>query len=153
MACSHAHAQKLRISPADWSFFAFSVALCATLFRRSHGVLWSQYAILKNLFENNQAWATEMVRQHPAFFERLSRQQAPRYLWIRCSGQPCACQPNRRFATRRDVRAPQMSRNVAVHADLNCLSVGPVCGGGAEGGAHHRLRALWSWRACCLARR
>ncbi len=77
---------------------------------------------LRNLFENNQAWATEMVRQDPAFFERLSRQQAPRYLWIGCSdsrvpaNQIVGLLPGEMFVHRNVA-------NVVVHADLNCLSV------------------------------
>ena len=41
--------------------------------------------LLSELFANNEAWAAKMIRQDPDFFERLSHQQAPRYLWIGCS--------------------------------------------------------------------
>ena len=40
---------------------------------------------LSHLFENNRVWAADMTRQDPAFFTRLSGQQAPQYLWIGCS--------------------------------------------------------------------
>ncbi len=40
---------------------------------------------LSRLFANNQAWAATMTRQDRAFFQRLSRQQAPDHLWIGCS--------------------------------------------------------------------
>jgi len=40
---------------------------------------------LSHLFDNNRDWAAEMTRQDPAFFSRLSGQQAPQYLWIGCS--------------------------------------------------------------------
>lgn len=78
--------------------------------------------LLSNLFENNQAWAAEMVRHDPQFFERLSRQQAPRYLWIGCSdsrvpaNQIVDLLPGEMFVHRNVA-------NVVVHADLNCLSV------------------------------
>jgi len=41
--------------------------------------------VLSQLFANNRAWAAEMTRQDPDFFQRLSRQQKPEYLWIGCS--------------------------------------------------------------------
>src|SRR5205085_6045438 len=40
---------------------------------------------LSHLLENNRAWAAEMVRQDPDFFQRLVGQQAPQFLWIGCS--------------------------------------------------------------------
>jgi len=42
-------------------------------------------SVLDHLFAQNRAWATEMAARDPEFFARLSRQQAPRYLWIGCS--------------------------------------------------------------------
>jgi len=40
---------------------------------------------LTPLFRNNQAWAARIRAHDPAFFEKLSRQQTPDYLWIGCS--------------------------------------------------------------------
>lgn len=40
---------------------------------------------LKNLFENNEKWAQEIKQHDPEFFLKLSKQQAPEYLWIGCS--------------------------------------------------------------------
>jgi len=40
---------------------------------------------LTQLFENNRAWADQITRQDPGFFDRLARQQAPRY--------PTGCAP------------------------------------------------------------
>ena len=40
---------------------------------------------LPELFDNNRGWAAGMVARHPRFFNELSAQQAPRYLWIGCS--------------------------------------------------------------------
>ena len=77
--------------------------------------------VLNNLFENNRAWAAEMRRQDPQFFERLSSQQAPPYLWIGCSdsrvpaNQIVGLLPGQMFVHRNVA-------NVVVHADLNCLS-------------------------------
>jgi carbonic anhydrase len=77
--------------------------------------------ILKELFDNNRAWAAEMTRQDPEFFTRLSLQQAPRYLWIGCSdsrvpaNQIVGLLPGEMFVHRNVA-------NVVVHTDLNCLS-------------------------------
>jgi carbonic anhydrase len=76
---------------------------------------------LNDLFTNNRAWAAEMTRQDPEFFERLSRQQAPQYLWIGCSdsrvpaNQIVGLLPGEMFVHRNVA-------NVVVHTDLNCLS-------------------------------
>src|SRR6478736_2312420 len=40
---------------------------------------------LSHLFANNQAWAARIRQKDPEFFLKLSRQQAPQYLWIGCS--------------------------------------------------------------------
>jgi len=77
--------------------------------------------VLSDLLANNQAWAAEMIRHDAGFFERLSRQQAPRYLWIGCSdsrvpaNQIVGLLPGEMFVHRNVA-------NVVVHTDLNCLS-------------------------------
>jgi carbonic anhydrase len=77
--------------------------------------------VLSHLFEKNRAWAEEMTRQDPEFFTRLSRQQAPEYLWIGCSdsrvpaNQIVGLLPGEMFVHRNVA-------NVVVHTDLNCLS-------------------------------
>jgi len=78
--------------------------------------------LLDNLFYNNRAWSERINREDPTFFERLARQQAPRYLWIGCSDS--------RVPANEIIGLPPgevfVHRNVAnlvVHTDLNCLSV------------------------------
>jgi carbonic anhydrase len=77
---------------------------------------------LTELFENNRAWAGEIVQRDADFFSRLSRQQAPHYLWIGCSdsrvpaNQIVGLLPGEMFVHRNVA-------NVVVHTDLNCLSV------------------------------
>lgn len=77
---------------------------------------------LSDLFKQNRQWAAEMTRQDPEFFSKLSRQQAPPYLWIGCSdsrvpaNQIVGVLPGEMFVHRN-------VSNVVVHADLNCLSV------------------------------
>ena len=77
--------------------------------------------ILSQLFANNRAWAEQMTAREPGFFTRLSRQQAPQYLWIGCSdsrvpaNQIVGLLPGEMFVHRNVA-------NVVVHTDLNCLS-------------------------------
>ena len=40
---------------------------------------------LSDLIENNRKWADAKTRVDPDFFTRLTKQQAPDYLWIGCS--------------------------------------------------------------------
>lgn len=77
---------------------------------------------LKELLENNRAWAKEITNNNPDFFENLSKQQTPEYLWIGCSdsrvpaNQIVDLPPGEVFVHRNIA-------NVVVHTDLNCLSV------------------------------
>jgi carbonic anhydrase len=74
------------------------------------------------LFSNNRAWARRVSGADPGFFERLSRQQSPRYLWIGCSDSRVPANeivgllPGELFVHRNIA-------NIVVHTDLNCLSV------------------------------
>ena len=77
---------------------------------------------LQQLFENNRAWSERIRRSDPEFFQRLSQQQRPRYLWIGCAdsrvpaNEIVGLQPGELFVHRNVA-------NVVVHSDLNCLSV------------------------------
>ncbi|MBX7211917.1 MAG: carbonate dehydratase [Verrucomicrobiaceae bacterium] len=77
---------------------------------------------LSELIENNRRWSAERIRKDPDFFVRLTRQQAPQYLWIGCSDSRVPAneivdlQPGELFVHRNVA-------NVVVHTDLNCLSV------------------------------
>ncbi len=77
---------------------------------------------LDTLLRNNREWAERVSREDPGFFERLSKQQAPKYLWIGCSdsrvpaNQVVDLAPGEVFVHRNIA-------NVVVHTDLNCLSV------------------------------
>lgn len=78
--------------------------------------------LLKSLFDRNREWAASRKSQDPEFFVRLSKQQAPRYLWIGCSdsrvpaNQIVGMDPGELFVHRNVA-------NVVVHTDFNCLSV------------------------------
>ena len=77
---------------------------------------------LSHLFANNRAWSRSIQEQDPELFAKLSRQQAPEYLWIGCSDSRVPANeivgllPGELFVHRNVA-------NVVVHTDLNCLSV------------------------------
>jgi carbonic anhydrase len=77
---------------------------------------------LKQLLDNNRAWAENITAHDPDFFQRLAALQAPKYLWIGCSdsrvpaNQIIGLLPGEVFVHRNIA-------NVVVHTDLNCLSV------------------------------
>ena len=77
---------------------------------------------LRQLLENNKAWARDIRAQDPEFFSKLSRQQSPSYLWIGCSdsrvpaNQIVGLLPGELFVHRNVA-------NLVIHTDLNCLSV------------------------------
>ncbi|GBL24274.1 carbonic anhydrase 2 [Opitutia bacterium] len=77
---------------------------------------------IENLFGQNREWSESVRRRDPAFFETLSKQQTPRYLWIGCSDSRVPANeivgllPGELFVHRNVA-------NVVVHTDLNCLSV------------------------------
>lgn len=76
----------------------------------------------EQLFANNAAWASAKKKEDPTFFERLSEQQKPQFLWIGCAdsrvpaNEIVGLMPGELFVHRNVA-------NVVVHTDLNCLSV------------------------------
>jgi carbonic anhydrase len=77
---------------------------------------------LLNLFDNNREWAKEILKRDARFFEKLSGQQSPKYLWIGCSDSRVPANeivgllPGELFVHRN-------VSNLVVHTDMNCLSV------------------------------
>lgn len=77
---------------------------------------------MEDLFKKNVAWAESVKKSDPTFFEQLSKQQAPEYLWIGCSdsrvpaNEIVGLMPGELFVHRNVA-------NMVVHSDLNCLSV------------------------------
>jgi carbonic anhydrase len=78
--------------------------------------------MLEDLFDNNRRWAASVTKRDPRFFETLSQQQAPKYLWIGCADSRVPANeivgllPGELFVHRNVA-------NVVVHTDLNCLAV------------------------------
>lgn len=77
---------------------------------------------LRDLLDQNRAWAARIERERPGFFAMLRNQQRPKYLWIGCADS--------RVPANEIVGLPPgevfVHRNVAnlvVHSDLNALSV------------------------------
>jgi carbonic anhydrase len=77
---------------------------------------------LPELFANNRRWAARVTEQDPDFFERLSRQQSPKYLWIGCADSRVPANEIIGLAPG-EVFVHRNVANVVVHTDLNCLSV------------------------------
>lgn len=77
---------------------------------------------LDHLFRNNRSWAEQIKTEDPQFFEKLSSQQQPEYLWIGCSdsrvpsNQIIGLMPGEVFVHRNVA-------NIVIQTDLNCQSV------------------------------
>lgn len=77
---------------------------------------------IKYLFDNNLEWANKIKADDPTFFQKLSKQQAPHYLWIGCSDSRVPANeivgllPGELFVHRNVA-------NVVHQTDLNSLSV------------------------------
>ena len=77
---------------------------------------------LDDLFANNRRWAERIKAADPEFFTKLSKQQAPRYLWIGCSDSRVPANeivgllPGELFVHHNVA-------NMVIHTDFNCLSV------------------------------
>lgn len=77
---------------------------------------------LNLLFEKNKAWAKQIKSSDSTFFEKLSKQQSPEYLWIGCSDSRVPANdivgllPGELFVHRNVA-------NMVIHTDFNCLSV------------------------------
>ncbi len=77
---------------------------------------------IQHLFDNNKKWANKITKEDPSFFQGLSEQQSPKYLWIGCSDSRVPAndllgmQPGEVFVHRNIA-------NQVIHTDLNCLSV------------------------------
>ncbi|TQV73722.1 carbonate dehydratase [Aliikangiella marina] len=77
---------------------------------------------IEQLLENNRRWAEEFEGAHPGIFEKLSKQQKPKFLWIGCSDSRVPANtiigldPGEVFVHRNVA-------NIVQHTDLSALSV------------------------------
>ena len=77
---------------------------------------------LPELLERNQRWAARVREVKPDFFKALSRQQAPKYMWIGCSDSRVPATEIVDLAPG-EIFVHRNVANVVVHSDFNCLSV------------------------------
>jgi carbonic anhydrase len=77
--------------------------------------------MLSQLLERNRAWSEALRARDPGFFDRLSRQQAPQYLWIGCSDSRVPANQIIDMAPG-EVFVHRNVANVVVPSDLNALS-------------------------------
>lgn len=76
----------------------------------------------EKLLLQNKAWSEEKIQQDKDFFNRLSHQQKPKFLWIGCSDSRVPANE----ITGTDPGEVFVHRNIAnmvVHIDLNLLAV------------------------------
>jgi len=77
---------------------------------------------LSLLIDNNRKWAEQLIKKQPDFFQKLSLQQSPDYLWIGCADSRVPANeivgllPGELFVHRNVA-------NIVSHTDMNCLSV------------------------------
>ncbi len=79
-------------------------------------------AVIAELFAKNRAWADAILEEDAQFFEQLSQQQNPDYLWIGCADSRVPANEIMGMLPG-DVFVHRNVANVVVHSDLNCLSV------------------------------
>lgn len=77
---------------------------------------------ISSLFENNRNWAKDIKKQHPGFFEELSKDQHPEYLWIGCSDSRVPANEIVGLAPG-DLFVHRNVANLVVHSDVNCQAV------------------------------
>ena len=76
----------------------------------------------QDLLARNRRWAAEIKRHDSHFFQRLAKQQKPRFLWIGCSDSRV---PANEIVdlTPGEVFVHRNVANLVVHTDLNLMSV------------------------------
>jgi len=114
-------------------------------------------SLVDHLLANNRNWAANKKAEDPLFFQKLSEQQKPKYLWIGCAdsrvpaNQIIGLEPGEVFVHRNVA-------NLVIHTDFNALSVIEyavevlkvehiiICGhygcGGIEAATHIEQRGL-----------
>lgn len=97
--------------------------LPSTLFENSHGLHKRvNMPEIKKLLDNNLRWAEETSKADPDFFNKLSKQQKPVYLWIGCSDSRVPANQIVDLLPG-DIFVHRNVANMVIHTDFNCLSV------------------------------
>ena len=79
-------------------------------------------SIISQLLNNNEAWSERTKMADPDFFDKLSKQQNPEYLWIGCSDSRVPANQIVDLLPG-DIFVHRNVANLVVHTDFNCLSV------------------------------
>jgi carbonic anhydrase len=77
---------------------------------------------IKKLLDNNLRWAKATSKADPEFFNKLSEQQKPVYLWIGCSDSRVPANQIVDLLPG-DIFVHRNVANMVIHTDFNCLSV------------------------------
>lgn len=77
---------------------------------------------LTKLMKQNRQWVEDTNKNKPGFFEKLSKQQNPEYLWIGCSDSRVPANEILGLLPG-DIFVHRNVANLVVHSDLNFLSV------------------------------
>ncbi len=77
---------------------------------------------LKHLLEKNREWAESVTIEDPGFFNHLSNQQSPEYLWIGCSDSRVPANQITGLAPG-EVFVHRNVANVVAETDFNVLAV------------------------------
>ena len=77
---------------------------------------------LENLLANNRQWAESVSHSDPGFFQNLSNQQSPEYLWIGCSDSRVPANQITGLAPG-EVFVHRNVANVVAETDFNVLTV------------------------------
>lgn len=77
---------------------------------------------IRQLLDNNKKWAARISEADPTFFDTLSKQQAPQYLWIGCSDSRVPANQIVDLLPG-DIFVHRNVANMVIHTDFNCLSV------------------------------
>lgn len=78
--------------------------------------------IIEDLLKGNIEWVNEKLQTNPSFFEEISKEQKPQFLWIGCSDSRVPVSE----ITNTPVGSIFVQRNIAnmvIHTDSNLLSV------------------------------
>jgi carbonic anhydrase len=78
--------------------------------------------VLKQLLDNNRAWADSILASDPDFFKTLSTQQHPEYLWIGCSDSRVPANQITGLAPG-EVFVHRNVANIVAETDFNVLAV------------------------------
>ncbi|WP_414829085.1 carbonate dehydratase [Alteromonas sp. H39] len=77
---------------------------------------------ITQLLDNNKKWASRIEEADPTFFDTLSKQQTPEYLWIGCSDSRVPANQIVDLLPG-DIFVHRNVANMVIHTDFNCLSV------------------------------